>query len=245
MNKLEYYLKSAGIINYHQEYRWLKKEAQNPVELEKWVQQRVAGTPLAYILKSMDFLSLALYVDPNVLIPRPETEEMVEHAIAHIRKEDQIIVDLGTGSGCIALSLKKAFPDKKIIGIDKDECALKVARINQKRYPEYPVHWIQGDWLDSISISNIDVVISNPPYVESSWHHQSIQHEPKTAIFSKEDGLHDIRKIIKACQTHQLSIWMEHGYQQDLNTLFNNDWHIEQVFDDQQHPRFIMAKRRL
>lgn len=244
MNKLEQHLKSAGIINYHQEYLWLKNEAPSSNKLEEWVQQRAAGMPLAYILQSMDFLSLSLYVDPNVLIPRPETEEMVEHAIAHIRKEDQVIVDLGTGSGCIALSLKQAFPDKTVIGIDKYAEALNVAKINQKRYPEYPVQWIQGDWLDSIALSDVDVIISNPPYVESSWEHKSIQHEPATAIFSKEDGLHDIQKIIKACQKHQLSIWIEHGYKQTLYTLFNSDWHVEQVLDDQQHPRFIMAKRR-
>ena len=125
-------LKSYGIKNHSQELTWMKNHAPNASILDQWVQERCEGKPLAYILKSMDFMDLSLYIDERVLVPRPETEVMVEHIISNIQTTDQVIVDLGTGSGCIALSLKKTFPEKTVVGVDIDQDALEVAIINQK-----------------------------------------------------------------------------------------------------------------
>ncbi|MAJ81949.1 MAG: hypothetical protein CMF41_03435 [Legionellales bacterium] len=236
-------LKSYGIKNHSQELTWMKNHAPNASILDQWVQERCEGKPLAYILKSMDFMDLSLYIDERVLVPRPETEVMVEHIISNIQTTDQVIVDLGTGSGCIALSLKKTFPEKTVVGVDIDQDALEVAIINQKKYEQHRVQWVVSDWLSTIDISTVDVIIANPPYVETSWKDKSIQLEPHKALYSDKDGLRDIRTIIQQVQYSKGKVWIEHGHQHTLSKLFNKDWNVTQHYDLNKQPRFINAMR--
>ncbi len=241
MNKDLKTLHDANIPNYMQEYQWMKQATSDDATLSAFVQRRIQGEPLAYILNNAHFFDLELFVDHRVLIPRPETEHMIEAIISSITSTDKTIIDLGTGSGCIALMLKKAFPQKQIIGIDNSFEALSVALINQSRYPEHPVEWVAGNWLEAIDLNKIDVIITNPPYVEQSWQHDSISHEPDTALFADDNGLQDIKTIIEQITPYALKIWIEHGENQEIPSLFPKRWHVKQHHDQYNKKRFVEA----
>ena len=181
-------------------------------------QRRLAGEPLAYIVGSKPFFGLDLQVDKRVLVPRPDTETLVEWALTFDAARSAL--DMGTGSGAIALALKSVRPDWQVTALDASSDALTVAKKNAKRL-NLNVNFIQSSWFDAFAESKttkFDLIVSNPPYiVEGDWHMAALAHEPKQALTSGADGLDDIRKIIAQAPDFLTSggwLLLEHGFDQ-------------------------------
>ncbi len=167
-------------------------------QFAEWARRRRSREPVAYILGTKGFRRLDLHVDRRVLIPRPETEHLVDAALA--LPSGARVVDVGTGSGAIALALKDERPDLVVIGTDADSNALDVARANARRLG-IDVELLHGDLLDPVA-APVDAVISNPPYVAESERAglpaDVVRHEPAVALFAGPDGLDVIRRLIPA-----------------------------------------------
>jgi release factor glutamine methyltransferase len=182
-------------------------------------QRRLTGEPLAYIVGSKSFYGLDLLVDKRVLVPRPDTETLVEWALACALTSDQKIrlLDMGTGSGAIALAIKHSRPDWQVTALDASADALAVAQNNAKRL-NLNVNFLQSSWFDALSNEKFNIIVSNPPYiVEGDWHMAALAHEPKQALTSGADGLDDIRQIIAQAPPFLTSggwLLLEHGYDQ-------------------------------
>ena len=181
-------------------------------------QRRLAGEPLAYIVGSKPFFGLDLQVDKRVLVPRPDTETLVEWALTFDAARSAL--DMGTGSGAIALALKSVRPDWQITALDASADALEVAQSNAKRL-NLNVNFLQSSWHDALTESKtakFNLIVSNPPYiVEGDWHMAALTHEPKQALTSGADGLDDIRKIIAQAPDFLTSggwLLLEHGFDQ-------------------------------
>lgn len=182
--------------------------------------RRAAGEPLAYLVGSKDFFGLALQVDSRVLVPRPDTETLVEWALqqltaAHLPASARVL-DLGTGSGAIALALKKTRPALDVTAVDASSDALVVAAANAGQH-QLPVHFLQGNWFENVS-ARFHLIVSNPPYVaDADPHLPALRHEPLQALTAGKDGLRDLRRIIDQAPAHlQPQGWLllEHGYDQ-------------------------------
>ena len=183
------------------------------------VQRRAAGEPIAYITGTRDFWSLTLEVTPATLIPRPETELLVELALERLPLGGSV-VDLGTGSGAIALAIAKERPDAKVVAVDASTAALDVAMRNARRLGLDRVVFVHGDWLAPLTGRHFDLIVSNPPYIEADDRHLTegdLRFEPTSALASGVDGLDDIRRIAAAAGTHLLPggvLLVEHGWKQ-------------------------------
>lgn len=184
--------------------------------------RRAAGEPLAYITGHKEFFGLELQVDARVLVPRPDTETLVEWALevlspAATPTHPARVVDLGTGSGAIALALKHTLPDLQVCAVDFSTDALAVAQTNALRL-NLQVQFTQGSWLDGLQGQHFDLIVSNPPYIASADHHlAALKHEPLQALASGADGLDDIRSIIRQAVKHLAPggwLLLEHGYDQ-------------------------------
>ena len=185
--------------------------------LDSSLKRRLAGEPIAYITGHQEFFGLDLCVDARVLVPRADTEVLVEWTLEVLEAQKQAkVVDLGTGSGAIALSLKHTRSDLHVHAVDYSADALKVARSNAQRL-QLDVHFSQGSWLSDVQ-DTFDAIVSNPPYIETHDHHlNALRHEPLQALVSGADGLSDIRTIItQAGQRLKPGGWLllEHGYDQ-------------------------------
>jgi release factor glutamine methyltransferase len=198
------------------------------------VQRRAAGEPLAYITGHKEFFGLDLQVDARVLVPRPDTETLVEWALEMLPRPGVhpgpfgrlgtdlaqaatiSAIDLGTGSGAIALALKHARPDVQVHAIDASASALVVARGNAGRL-KLDVEFVQSSWFDKVS-GHYRLIVSNPPYIaEQDPHLAALAHEPRQALTAGIGGLNDIRAIIAQAPGHlQPGGWLllEHGYNQ-------------------------------
>ena len=192
--------------------------------LENKVLRRIAGEPVAYITGTKEFYGLPLTVDARVLVPRPDTETLVDWVLDILDTScaetgTPRVVDLGTGSGAIALALKHTRPDLDIYAVDTSVDALAVAQGNAQRL-NLEVHFSQGSWLASLPAERdtFDVIASNPPYIAALDEHlAALVHEPLQALASGSDGLDDIRQIIVQATDHlNLGGWLllEHGYDQ-------------------------------
>ncbi len=190
--------------------------------LQAAVLRRAAGEPLAYITGHKEFFSLDLQVDARVLVPRPDTETLVEWALellspAATATHPARVVDLGTGSGAMALALKHTRPDLQVSAVDFSTDALAVAQTNALRL-NLQVQFTQGSWLDGLQGQHFDLIVSNPPYIASADHHlAALKHEPLQALASGADGLDDIRSIIRQAVNHLVPggwLLLEHGYDQ-------------------------------
>lgn len=178
---------------------------------EEIIVQLKSGKPFQQILGFTEFFGLRFFVNENVLIPRPETEELVEIAISEIKNSkfkitDLRIIDIGTGSGIIPITLKKYFPEAEIFAIDISEKALEIAKQNAK-FHQAEINFIQQDYLNADLEGTFDVVISNPPYIatneEAEIEHSVKDFEPKIALFSPtQDALVFYKKIAKDCENH-------------------------------------------
>jgi release factor glutamine methyltransferase len=181
------------------------------------LQRYNAGEPMAYILGKKEFWSLELDVNPNVLIPRPETELLVELALEY-EGDDLHIVDLGTGSGAIALAIASERPTWNITATDNNPNALNVAQKNAQKFNLNNIKFIHSNWCDSLPDNTFDIIISNPPYVAADDpYFEPNNYEPKTALIAANNGLHDIKKIIIQSKTKLKPngiLMLEHGFQQ-------------------------------
>lgn len=177
--------------------------------------RRRKGEPVAYILGEKEFYGLRLAVNPAVLIPRPETELLVDLAL---QRHFSSALDLGTGSGAIALAVKRNRPHARVVAVDASAAALVVAKRNADALG-LDVEWRHGQWFDAVGGERFDIVLSNPPYVASDDPHLAdLRHEPPSALVSGPEGLDAIRDIARTASGHlkpQGWLFLEHGIRQD------------------------------
>lgn len=181
--------------------------------------RRVSGEPMAYITGKREFWSTELSVSSGVLVPRPETETLVEAALNKIGSTPEgYILDLGTGSGAIAIALAQELPKQTVIAIDRETAALSTAASNVKDARLGNVLLVQGHWLDCIRQRCAGLVLANPPYLASNdTHLDSLSYEPVSALVSGPGGLEDLMHIIEQAQRVALPgaiVMLEHGSQQ-------------------------------
>ncbi|CAN7564955.1 peptide chain release factor N(5)-glutamine methyltransferase [Variovorax paradoxus] len=179
--------------------------------------RRLAGEPVAYLLGEKEFHGLGLQVDARVLVPRPDTETLVDWALQCLEGRDAPrVLDLGTGSGAIALALQHARPDALVDAVDASADALAVAEANAQRLG-LPVRFRQAHWLDGAA-GGYAVIASNPPYIAAGDPHlAALQHEPLAALVAGPDGLADIRQIVQQAPAHLADggwLLLEHGHDQ-------------------------------
>ena len=190
--------------------------------------RRLRAEPLAYILGTQEFWSLPLHVNAAVLIPRPETELVVERALVHLQdRQRPRVLDLGTGSGAIALAIAKERPDAVLLATDLSAQALAVARDNALRLQLRNIEFRQCDWYTSMEGQRFDLIVSNPPYIARDDPHLEaavLNHEPSAALLAGTDGLVALATIVSGAMDHlRTASWLvvEHGWRQraDLQTL--------------------------
>ena len=179
--------------------------------------QRLDGVPVAYLTGRKEFFGLPLHVDARVLDPRPDTETLVEWALDTLENHvSPAIMDLGTGSGAIALAVQSQRPDAAVTAVDFSHDALDVAQANAQRL-QLPVRFVHSSWLEQVE-GQFDVIVSNPPYIrEDDEHMPALRHEPRQALTSGDDGLDDIRTIIAQAPAHLKAggwLLLEHGWDQ-------------------------------
>ena len=185
------------------------------------LKQRLEGEPIAHILGERGFWSLNLTVTADTLIPRPDTERLVELALDIIPETAQWkILDLGTGTGAIALSLAKEKPNCFITATDQSFAALNIAKQNALKNQISNIEFIQSDWFEELENKQFNMIVSNPPYIKESDPHLNqgdVRFEPRSALTSGADGLDDIRRIIKGSLEYLNkggALLIEHGYDQ-------------------------------
>jgi release factor glutamine methyltransferase len=188
---------------------------------EALLNRRLAGEPIAYIMGRREFYGLDLLVTPDTLIPRPDTETLVEAALAKILdNSNQSILDLGAGTGAIALAVAKHRPKANVVGVDASPAALEVAKNNAASLAITNVRFILSDWYAGLANQRFDLIVSNPPYIEQNDIHLTqgdVRFEPISALTSGADGLDDIRHIVEHCLIYlkpQGWLMIEHGYNQ-------------------------------
>lgn len=185
------------------------------------IERRAAGEPVAYITGQRGFWSLDLEVTPATLIPRPETELLVELALERLPRDAiSKVLDLGTGSGAIALAIAHERPSAEVTATDASADALAVAQRNADRHRITHVSFVKGVWFIPIADQRFDMIVSNPPYIESADPHLTqgdLRFEPLSALAAGHDGLDDIRLIVSDAKHHlnpQGWLLMEHGWNQ-------------------------------
>jgi release factor glutamine methyltransferase len=182
------------------------------------IERRARGEPVAYLTGTRGFHAIELCVTPSVLIPRAETEVLVDLALQCIPVDaDCRVADLGTGSGAIALAIAHARPQARVIATDISEAALEVARGNAERLRIGNVEFRQGDWYAGLGDERFDVIVSNPPYIaegDPHLHEGDLRFEPAAALASGADGLDAIRVIVRAHLRNGGWLLLEHGFDQ-------------------------------
>jgi release factor glutamine methyltransferase len=186
--------------------------------LSDLVQRRITGEPIAYLIGEREFYGLPFHVDPAVLIPRPETELLVELALQNLPLNGRVL-DMGTGSGAIAIAIAHTRPDVQVTALDVSEHALKVAQRNADRH-DVRVTFLESDWFSALADQHFDVIVSNPPYIVAGDDHLSqgdLRFEPVDALTDHADGLSALRVLSKNAARYLMSdgwLLMEHGYDQ-------------------------------
>ena len=222
------------------------------------VSRRLEGVPLAYVLGEKEFWSIGFKVSPGVLIPRPETELLVERVIALSTKEGELIADIGTGSGNIAVSLAGELPKARIIATDVSTKALELAKMNAGLQKISTIEFVRGSLFGPLQNLGLrgkcDFIVSNPPYVsEEEWETLSDEirnHEPKRALVAGKSGLEFIEKLVRRAKDFLRPggyLCLEIGYGQDGRVLsfFGSFWQDLRSFSDLNGiPRVVVARRR-
>lgn len=219
--------------------------------LEETLQRRSDGIPLAYITGSKEFWSLELQVSPATLVPRPETELLVELALREIpRNAEWQILDLGTGSGAIAVAIASERPACEVTAVDASADALLIAQQNVRQLDLPNVSCLQGDWTAPVADRIFNVIVSNPPYVAAGDAAlEALKAEPNMALVSGGDGLDSIRQLARDCQSiiaNDGLLILEHGNDQQVavaEVLANNSWRDIACVDDYAgKPRMTSAR---
>lgn len=185
------------------------------------VEQRLTGIPIAYLTGKREFWSREFLITPDVLIPRPDTECLVEHSLALIPPDrPHAIADLGTGSGIIAITLAVESPRAHVVACDASSAALAVAHANAERHQASNIRFYQSNWFADLPKQCFDLIISNPPYIDEHDPHLrqgDVRFEPMGALIAAEQGLADIKTIAKQARrwlTEDGYLLVEHGYDQ-------------------------------
>ncbi len=217
----------------------------------KLLKRRAHGEPIAYIVGHQEFWSLDFLVNEFVLIPRPETELLVETALDKIKKENAKVLELGTGSGAVSLALGSEKPQWHIIATDFSKEALMVAKENTKRLNIKNVNFVLSDWFNEIPQQQFDAIISNPPYVAENDPHLEkgdVRFEPRVALVSGQEGLEAIRLIVYQAKNYLKPggcLMVEHGYDQARAVREILEHHhyayIALQYDLAGHPRVTVA----
>ena len=212
------------------DHAWLLAHGQEPClcderwqQAQDWLSRRAQGEPVAYLLGWREFYGLRLAVSPAVLIPRPDTEVLVDAALERLDlQQEAAVLDLGTGSGAIALAIAAHRPRARVLGVDASAAALALARQNANQLGLEQVVWQSGSWWQAVGARRFDLVVSNPPYIAESDPHLvqgDLRFEPVGALTAGADGLQDLAEIIANAPAHLLPAgWLlvEHGYRQGL-----------------------------
>jgi release factor glutamine methyltransferase len=226
----------------------------SPVEADQFeslLRRRLASEPMQYITGKQEFFGLLLEVSPDVLIPRPETEHLVEAALERFGREANArIVDVGTGSGAIAVALAHALPRSRVTALDLSPAALEVARRNAERHGvSERVTLLQSDLLAAVESADFDVVVSNPPYIAEGevLEPQVANYEPQSALYAGPTGLEIYERLIPQARKvlrHQGWLMMEIGYGQQsaLEALLGGWREVSFVHDLQGIPRVVRAQ---
>lgn len=200
---------------------------------ERLFLRRRAGEPVAYLIGEREFYGLLLKITPDVLIPRAETELLVDLALELV-PEGARILDLGTGSGAVAVAIAHETQTAEVWAADASPAALAIARENARRHDAH-VHVVESDWLSSLGGERFDLIVSNPPYVTEGDAHLErgdLRYEPRAALVGGADGLDCIRRIVADAKSHLVPggwLLLEHGYDQAerLRSLFGMYGYID------------------
>lgn len=216
----------------------------NPEEYQIWknlLAKRQQKIPMAYLLGQKEFWGMSLEVNSKVLIPRPETEHLVELVLDHTHHHPLSVLDLGTGSGAVALAIAKERKNCSITAVDRSMDALKTAKRNAEKYRLQNIVFLLSDWFSELSSQMFDIIVSNPPYLGPEDVHlwtEEIYHEPREALVSLDHGLADIKTIIVRSRDHLNPngyLFIEHGWQQgeQVRKLLDSYQYIDsQTFRD-------------
>lgn len=194
------------------------------------IEQRKHGVPIAYLTGTREFWSREFKITPDVLIPRPDTELLIELCLDLIKKQALRVLDLGTGSGIIAITLAAECPSIKMLAVDKSESALTIAKHNAEQYQLTNIEFYQSDWFSTIAKQGFDLIVSNPPYIPDYDEHLNqgdVRFEPKTALIADNHGLSDIQHIAETAKDYlnnNAYLLVEHGYNQAefVQEIFKN-----------------------
>ncbi|NEX88393.1 peptide chain release factor N(5)-glutamine methyltransferase [Aeromonas rivipollensis] len=201
---------------------WPEREldAAQQATLQAWLDRRLAGEPIAHLIGEREFWSLPLKVSPATLIPRPDTEVLVEQALARLPAGPCALLDLGTGTGAIALALKSERPDADVWAVDRMPDAAALARANSAALG-LPIEVRDGSWFEPLSDApRFAMIVSNPPYIDGADPHLEegdVRFEPRSALVADEQGLADIRLIVAGALAHLCPggwLLLEHGWEQ-------------------------------
>ncbi|MCW7549938.1 peptide chain release factor N(5)-glutamine methyltransferase [Photorhabdus sp. APURE] len=198
-------------------------------QLEVLLARRVKGEPIAYITGEREFWSLPLNVSPATLIPRPDTECLVEKALERLSLAPCRILDLGTGTGAIALAIASERPDCRITGVDINPDAVMLAQSNAEKLKIQNVDFLLSDWFSSLNNQQFGMIVSNPPYIDEADPHLSqgdVRFEPDSALIAAKQGIADLNTIIDLSRHFLLSggwLLLEHGWKQGnvVRSLFS------------------------
>lgn len=222
-------------------------------QFQTLLKRRLHGEPIAYLIGERGFWDMDLRVTTDTLIPRPETETLVEQALQRIPADAHWqIADLGTGSGAIALAIARERPHCQLLATDISAAALAVARDNAARLQVHNIHFVEGSWLAPLPDERFDIIVSNPPYVHPDDPHLQqgdLRFEPLSALQSGPDGLADIRRICDTARQHLRPggwLLLEHGF--DQGTAVYASLHergyqqLETVKDLAENPRVSLGR---